>query len=203
MLSFDSLRFRLFKTYRPELVPQKIDTINIQSIWKPLPMSLEEGLKATKHRTEFRFEGGTLQNWHEDVTNQLSCIYFDNLLNWQDTEDVGTFQVLGSQKTKMEPLIPPLVYFQIHSEIFEERNKKLKDLDRFEDLAKFHAQLTLPKRPISLLNNAIGFHVLTYSDIDYQRQLIFGLFNRLQKGISSSNICNINVMYKIQVNWSV
>lgn len=42
--------FRLFKSYRPELVPERISAINIESAWKPIPEELQIRFQNAKAR---------------------------------------------------------------------------------------------------------------------------------------------------------
>lgn len=44
--------FRLFKSYKPELVPEKIQSINTESVWKPIPEILRLMLQDAKSRLE-------------------------------------------------------------------------------------------------------------------------------------------------------
>lgn len=46
--------FRLFKSYKPELVPEKIQSVNIESVWKPVPEVLRVMLQDAKIRSEYQ-----------------------------------------------------------------------------------------------------------------------------------------------------
>lgn len=47
--------YSLFKTYKPELVPERIETMNIESVWKPIPEVLRVALKDAKDRSEMQY----------------------------------------------------------------------------------------------------------------------------------------------------
>lgn len=42
----------MFKSYKPELVPEKIPTINLGAIWLPIPRILEKGLENAEQRCQ-------------------------------------------------------------------------------------------------------------------------------------------------------
>ena len=44
----------MFKSYKPELVPEKIQSINTESVWKPIPEVLRLMLQDAKNRLEIR-----------------------------------------------------------------------------------------------------------------------------------------------------
>lgn len=46
--------YSLFKTYKPELVPERIETMNIENVWKPIPEALRVALKDAKDRSEMQ-----------------------------------------------------------------------------------------------------------------------------------------------------
>lgn len=41
---------RLFKSYKPELVPERIPSMNIESVWKPIPEALRLGFEDARNR---------------------------------------------------------------------------------------------------------------------------------------------------------
>lgn len=44
----------MFKSYKPELVPEKIQSINTESVWKPIPEVLRLMLQDAKNRSEIQ-----------------------------------------------------------------------------------------------------------------------------------------------------
>lgn len=42
----------LFKSYKPELVPEKIQSVNIESVWKPIPEFIRLALEDARDRAE-------------------------------------------------------------------------------------------------------------------------------------------------------
>lgn len=57
--------FRLFKSYKPELVPEKIQSINTESVWKPIP----EGLRLMFQDAKTRLEIQQTQDLHLEYFN--------------------------------------------------------------------------------------------------------------------------------------
>lgn len=44
----------LFKSYKPELVPEKINSVNIESVWKPIPENMRVALEDARDRAEIQ-----------------------------------------------------------------------------------------------------------------------------------------------------
>lgn len=44
----------LFKSYKPELVPEKIQSVNIESVWKPIPEVIRLALEDARDRAEIQ-----------------------------------------------------------------------------------------------------------------------------------------------------
>lgn len=44
--------YSLFKSYKPELVPEKIESVNIESVWKPIPEIIRLALEDARDRAE-------------------------------------------------------------------------------------------------------------------------------------------------------
>lgn len=107
----------------------------------------------------------------------------------------------------MTSLLPSVGYFQIGSSIFKEKNKKsIFDISRYinkfyhykclliytffflkyfsiEELGKLQLSIELPCNAISLLSNTAGYHLLTFSNFQYQSRFSYNLYNTLIRGI--------------------
>ncbi|KAG7209382.1 hypothetical protein KM043_015480 [Ampulex compressa] len=155
----------LFKSYKPELVPEKIQSMNIESIWKPIPEVLRLRFENAKERAEILQSG------------QKPKQYFD----W------NTIKV--SKEHKMQkPLLPSVGYFHIGSSIFKQKHaKSIFDVSGIEELGKYHLSVELPCNAISLLANMAGYHLLTYADFHYQSKFSYNLYNTLIRAFILEN----------------
>lgn len=63
---FDSCSLSLFKSYKPELVPEKINSVNIESVWKPIPENMRVALEDARDRAEIQQSQSvqTYFNWN-------------------------------------------------------------------------------------------------------------------------------------------
>ncbi|XP_034936945.1 uncharacterized protein [Chelonus insularis] len=146
----------LFKSYKPEIVPEQIPSLNIESVWKPIPEILRLGFEDAKSR-------GT-------GSEVKALEYFDwNAIKTKDGP-------------KSYPLLPSIRYFQMGSSI--ERNKDAKflfDLNNIDDIGKNHFNTELPSNATSLLANMAGYHFLTFSTFEYQCRFSYNLYNTLRR----------------------
>jgi len=46
--------YSLFKSYKPELVPEKIQSVNIESVWKSIPEFIRLALEDARDRAEIQ-----------------------------------------------------------------------------------------------------------------------------------------------------
>lgn len=44
----------LFKSYKPELVPEKIQSVNMESVWKPIPEFIRLALEDARDRANIQ-----------------------------------------------------------------------------------------------------------------------------------------------------
>ncbi|XP_072766560.1 centromere protein I isoform X2 [Anoplolepis gracilipes] len=147
----------LFKSYKPELVPEKIQSVNIESVWKPIPEFMRLALEDAKDRMEIQHSRQNVQ------------IHF----NWNVMQNVKV------QKRK-KPLLPSVGYFHIGSSIFKDKDaKSIFDINSIDELGKYHQNVELPCNAISLLANMAGYHLLTYADFQYQSRFSYNLYNLL------------------------
>ncbi|KAF7417908.1 hypothetical protein HZH68_000561 [Vespula germanica] len=147
----------LFKTYKPELVPERIETMNIESVWRPIPEILRIALKDAKDRTEMQ------QNLNE-ITEHF---------NW----NISKFS-----KKKEKLLLPSVGYFHIGSSIFKEKDaKSIFDVYSINELGQHYSSIELPCNAISLLVNMAGYHLLTYADFHFQSRFSYNLYNTLRR----------------------
>ncbi|XP_043668229.1 centromere protein I-like isoform X2 [Vespula pensylvanica] len=147
----------LFKTYKPELVPERIETMNIESVWRPIPEILRIALKDAKDRTEMQ------QNLNE-ITEHF---------NW----NISKFS-----KKREKLLLPSVGYFHIGSSIFKEKDaKSIFDVYSINELGQHYSSIELPCNAISLLVNMAGYHLLTYADFHFQSRFSYNLYNTLRR----------------------
>ncbi|XP_014213463.1 centromere protein I-like [Copidosoma floridanum] len=155
----------LFKSYKPEFVPEEVPAINVQSIWAAIPEILRLGFEDARDRT-------TLQQSH--TTDEFNC-------KW-------TIFPIGRTKKNQEPLIPSIGYFNIGSSIFNEKTERsIFDVSSYIQLGQYHFDIKLPSKATSLLSNSIGYHLLTYADVGYQQRFMYNLYYTLWKSFIYEN----------------
>ncbi|XP_070516932.1 centromere protein I isoform X2 [Cardiocondyla obscurior] len=153
----------LFKSYKPELVPEKIQSVNVESVWKPIPEFLRLALEDARDRAEL------LQSRQDART------YFD-------------WNIMQNLKKKKKVLLPSVGYFHIGSSIFKDKcAKSIFDISSIEELGKYHQNIELPCNAVSLLTNMIGYHLLTYADFSYQSRFSYNLYNTLTRAFILEN----------------
>nr|XP_033333376.1 uncharacterized protein LOC117224507 [Megalopta genalis] len=151
----------LFKSYKPELVPEQVESVNLEIVWRPIPEGLQGMLQSAKDRLEI-----------QETQSQNSKQF-----NW------NTFQY-GRTNKSVTPLLPSVQYFQIGSNVFKEKDTKtIFDISNVEDLGKSYFNLELPCTAISLLANTAGYHLLTYADFHYQSRFAYNLYNTLIRAL--------------------
>lgn len=147
----------LFKSYKPELVPEKILTVNIESAWKEIPEILRIG-----------FEGAKIRN--SSTENRSGECFHWNVIH------------ITNGKKKTQPLLPSIKYFNIGSSTSKnEESKLLFDLNNFDDIGKYYFIVDLPTNATSLLANAAGYHFLTYAHYEYQSRFSHNLYSTLRR----------------------
>nr|XP_034184173.1 centromere protein I-like [Osmia lignaria] len=158
----------LFKAYKPELVPESINSVNVESVWKPLPEVLQEIFQNAKARVDLRYQ-------------QTSDID-EKCFNW------NTFEVKTKRQKTTQVLLPSVGYFQIGSSIFKEKETtSIFDISSTEELGKSHLNIELPCNAVSLLANTAGHHLLTYADFHYQSRFSYNLYNTLIRAFILEN----------------
>ncbi|XP_063973147.1 uncharacterized protein LOC135160488 [Diachasmimorpha longicaudata] len=146
----------LFKSYKPELVPEKIPSLNLESVWKPIPEVFRLGFEDAKNRSS-----QTVTQSHE---------YFD----WNPMKH--------SEGKKTEQLLPSIRYFQMGSSIYREKmTKSIFDLSNIVDVGRYYFSVELPTNATSLLANTAGYHFLTFANFEYQSRFSHNLYNTLRR----------------------
>ncbi|CAL1684747.1 unnamed protein product [Lasius platythorax] len=155
----------LFKSYKPELVPEKIQSVNIESVWKPIPEFIRLALEDARDRVEIQ------QSRRSTQTH----------FNW------NVMQNMKVQKRK-KPLLPSVGYFHIGSSIFKDKDAtSIFDVSSIDELGKYHKNVELPCNAVSLLANMAGYHLLTYADFQYQSRFSYNLYNTLIRAFILEN----------------
>ncbi|XP_011302424.1 uncharacterized protein [Fopius arisanus] len=146
----------LFKSYKPELVPEKIPSLNLESVWKPIPEVFRLGFEEAKSRSSQR-----------DIQSQE---HFDwNIIRHADGK-------------KTEQLLPSIRYFQMGSSIYRDKTtKSIFDLSNITDVGKYYFSVELPTNATSLLANSAGYHFLTFANYEYQSRFSHNLYNALRR----------------------
>ncbi|XP_011505283.1 PREDICTED: centromere protein I-like [Ceratosolen solmsi marchali] len=153
----------LFKSYKPEFVPERIPAINIQSVWRPIVETLRVGFESARDRVILK-------------ENQETNTYY----SW----NTNTFKY----KKNQEPLVPFIRYFNIGSNIFKDKTERMVfDVTDAVELGKFYSTIQLPTNTTSLLANKIGHHLLTFADFEYQQRFIHNLYYTLWKSFIFEN----------------
>ncbi|XP_076767150.1 centromere protein I [Xylocopa sonorina] len=176
-----SILLSLFKSYKPELVPEKIQSVNVESVWKSIPESLQLMLEDAKIRSEIQ------QREEQNV----------KYINWNKFEG----------KKKAPPLLPSVGYFSIGSNIFKEKDvKSIFDIFSTEDLGKWNLSVELPCNAVSLLSNSAGYHLLTFADFQYQSRFSYNLYNTLMRALILENevfsMEEINMLLDMTIEFS-
>ncbi|XP_011051637.1 PREDICTED: centromere protein I-like [Acromyrmex echinatior] len=155
----------LFKSYKPELVPEKIESVNIESVWKPIPEVIRLALEDARDRAEI----------------QQSCQSIQPFFKWNVMQDLKV-------KKRTKALLPSVGYFHMGSSIFKDKDaKSIFDINSIEELGKYHQNVELPCNAVSLLANMIGYHLLTYADFQYQSRFSYNLYNTLTRAFILEN----------------
>ncbi|KYM93161.1 Centromere protein I [Atta colombica] len=154
----------LFKSYKPELVPEKIKSVNIESVWKPIPEVIRLALEDARDRAEIQQSCQSIQPFKWNVMQNLQV------------------------KKKTKALLPSIGYFHMGSSIFKDKDaKSIFDINSIEELGKYHQNIELPCNAVSLLANMIGYHLLTYADFQYQSRFSYNLYNTLTRAFILEN----------------
>ncbi|KAL6449229.1 hypothetical protein ACFW04_000706 [Cataglyphis niger] len=155
----------LFKSYKPELVPEKIQSVNIESVWKPIPEFIRLALEDARDRVEIQ------------QSRRSTQIHF----NWNVMQNVKV-------QKRQKPLLPSVGYFHIGSSIFKDKDaKSIFDISSIDELGKYHQNVELPCNAVSLLANMAGYHLLTYADFQYQSRFSCNLYNTLTRAFILEN----------------
>ncbi|XP_011703311.1 PREDICTED: centromere protein I-like [Wasmannia auropunctata] len=155
----------LFKSYKPELVPEKIQSVNIENVWKPIPEFVRLAMEDARDRAEIQ------------QSRQSIRTHFD----W------NVMQNIKVQK-RNKALLPSVGYFHIGSSIFKDKDaKSIFDISSIEELGKYHQNVELPCNAVSLLANMVGYHLLTYADFQYQSRFSYNLYNTLTRAFILEN----------------
>lgn len=149
----------LFKSYKPELVPERVPSVSMRSASKGIPEVLRSMLENA--RTRLKDPG----------------IVEEESFNWNTLKTTKT-------KKNVLPLVPSVGYFRIGSNIFKEHKESIFDITSFEQLGKLHFNVELPSNAVSLLSNTAGYHLLTCADVQYQSRFAYNLYNALLIGLT-------------------
>ncbi|XP_012235720.1 centromere protein I-like [Linepithema humile] len=155
----------LFKSYKPELVPERIQSVNVESVWKSINEFIRLALEGARDRAEIQ----------QSEENTQVCF------NWNAVQD--------TKMTKKEKnLLPSISYFHIGSNIFKDKDaKSIFEINGVKELGKYHQNIELPCNAVSLLVNTAGYHLLTYANFQYQSRFSCNLYNTLIRAFILEN----------------
>ncbi|XP_015122463.1 centromere protein I [Diachasma alloeum] len=145
----------LFKSYKPELVPEKIPSLNLESVWKPIPEVFRLGFEDAKSRSS------------------------QTVVQGQEHFDWNPMKLSKGKTT--EQLLPSIRYFQMGSSIYRDKTtKSIFDLSNIVDVGRYYFSVELPTNATSLLANTAGYHFLTFANFEYQSRFSHNLYNTLR-----------------------
>ncbi|EZA56256.1 Centromere protein I [Ooceraea biroi] len=155
----------LFKSYKPELVPERIQSVNMESGWKPIPEFLRIALEDARDRAN-------IQQSHQNGQAHF---------HWNAVQNINV-------QRRKKVLLPSIGYFHIGSSIFKDKEaKSIFDISSTEELGKYHQTIELPCNAVSLLANMAGYHLLTYAEFQYQSRFSYNLYNTLTRAFILEN----------------
>ncbi|XP_034230856.1 centromere protein I-like [Thrips palmi] len=154
----------LFRTYKPELVPENVKSFSREAAFKKL-------LPGFKHMLESAHERLQSENNHLRSKNKG--------LDW-------TAVTFNKNRTAM-PLIPTAMYVHLGSELYREKRRKvLEFLDKIS-LASFHLTCELPTSILSLMLNEGGMHFLVNHNSDVHARFSSVLYSCLHSVFIQNN----------------
>ncbi|GFG41066.1 hypothetical protein Cfor_04542 [Coptotermes formosanus] len=150
----------LFKSYKPECVPEKIPAVNLQVAFKGASK-----MNPFFQQARLRLGAGNVDQVHAEM------------VKWNIDQGVKRTRT----KTKVDA-IPSLDYVHFGSELY--REKKMHSLQEFKTLKSLsvhQSNLDIPCNSLSLLQNIAGIHVLAFGDRSLQSRFSFNLYYTLRR----------------------
>lgn len=124
----------MFKSYKPELVPEKISAIGIGSAWKALPNEFLHGFADAKSRAALQETSRKMSQNFKWCTTTVSCwLKSEKLINWEIRMFEEKESYIGNKLfflllqgsvsgRRKESVLPSVEYFNIGSRIFKEKS---------------------------------------------------------------------------------
>ncbi|KAK3908885.1 Centromere protein I [Frankliniella fusca] len=151
-----AILIELFKTFKPELVPENTPSFSREVAFKSLSPGFQRSLEAAAQHMQ-------AQN------NQL--LARGSSLDWT---------AVTSKKNKSGvPLIPSAMYVHLGSELYREKRHKVVDFLDKVALASYHFSCEIPTSILSLLLNEGGIHFLATHNSDVHARFSSVLFSCL------------------------
>lgn len=138
-----ALLLELFKTFKPELVPENTPSYSREVAFKSISPGFQRSLEAATVRMQ-------------SYNNQLPAK--STGLDW-------TAVTFKKNKVGM-PLIPNAMYVHLGSELYREKRHKVVDFLDKVSLASYHFSCEIPTSILSLLLNEGGIHFLATHNSD-------------------------------------
>lgn len=162
----------LFKTFKPEYVPENVRSYSLSVAFKTLPPGFQRNLEAAQKRLQSQ----PGQNISKAPT-----------LDW-------TAVTRNDKKNKLTiPLIPAAMYIHLGSELYREKRRKVIDFLNKVSLASYHLSCEVPTSILSLMLNEGGIHFLASHNNDIHARFSSVLYSCL-KSVFLLN--NKNVSYE-------
>ncbi|XP_046996565.1 centromere protein I-like isoform X2 [Schistocerca americana] len=154
----------LFKSFRPELIPERVSTVNTHTAFGRIPAKLSE---AVNKRISIHRAG--VADPRKEINHQTDAEHVTLDDDSSDSESSYPIQKV-KRKRKSDSLIPPPVYISVGSKSYSNRGELTVDYFRsLEPLARFELSVETPNVTISLLRSELGRHMLTF----HQNTLLF------------------------------
>ncbi|XP_069684258.1 centromere protein I-like isoform X2 [Periplaneta americana] len=156
----------LFKSYKPECVPENTVAINLQLAFRSV---------------------GKMNSVFEKVQSRLNATHDERT----HTENIVWDCAQGLKRTtkrKKLGAIPPIDYVHFGSELYREKKKKLvSEFKTMESLCLHQLNLDMPCNAMSLLQNTAGIHIITFEGRSLQIRLSYNMYHTLYAAFLEQN----------------
>ncbi|XP_063242651.1 centromere protein I-like isoform X2 [Bacillus rossius redtenbacheri] len=147
----------LFKSFRPECVPEDVPPVSTSVVFRQLPDVLQLYFGRAQQRNEAR----QAPKGEE--------------LHWR------TLASANRKKRKFcRELIPPVDYVNIGPSMYQDKTTHyVLKYSSFEELCSYQLSLAMPSNIMSLLANHAGRHIIAFGNLQLQSRFSYLLFNKL------------------------
>ncbi|KAJ1520069.1 hypothetical protein ONE63_004295 [Megalurothrips usitatus] len=151
----------LFKTFKPELVPESVKSYSHEQAFKGMSPGLSRSLEAAQQRAH--------------TENNISSTQLD-------------WKAITSKKNKSGiPLIPTAMYVHLGSELYRDKRRKIVEFLDKVSLASYHLSCEIPTTILSLMLNEGGIHFLATHNSDVHARFSSVLYSCLHSVFIQNN----------------